>query len=85
MTCIESNMQQTSIQSSTVEEEVFYDAQMEQFNEEEGVYSNPSSSELANKMRETRNRIRIRELINAWSIRDTALYNIKDRLARAGP
>ena len=62
-----------------------YGAQTEQFNEEEDVYSNPSSSELGNKMRETQNRDRIRELIDARSKRDTALYNIQDRLARAGP
>ena len=70
--------------NSTEEEEVFYDAETEQFNEQEDAYSNSSSSELANKMRETQNGIRMQELIDARSKRDTALYNIKDRLARAG-
>ena len=60
-------------------EEVFYDTVTEQFYEQECVYSDPSSSKLGNKMRE---RIRMKELIDARSKRDTAIYNIHDRLVR---
>ena len=77
--CNMANVKETNNEEG---EEVFYDAQTEQFYEQECVYSDPSSSKLGNKMRE---RIRMKELIDARSKSDTALYNIKDRLARAGP
>ena len=66
-------------------EEVFYDTVTEQSYAQECVYSDPSSSELETKMRDTQNRDRMDKLIDARSNRDTALYNIQDRLARASP
>ena len=58
-------------------EEVFYDTVTEQLYAQECVYSDPSSSKLGNKMRE---RIRMKDLIDTRSKRDTALYNIQNRV-----
>ena len=66
-------------------EEVYYDTVTEPFYAQKCVYSDPSSSELETKMRDTQNRERREKLIDARSNRDTALYNIQDRLARASP
>ena len=81
-------MEQTSSRvGEEQEDEMFYDAQMGEFNEEEeNVYSNPLSSEQRNKMLETRNReIRERELINVRSIRDRAFKDAHDGVIGARP